>query len=55
MFKKLKAAWHAVVAIVVTCIIIALLTVAVPIFLGLLAVTVIGFIGYVVYQINNAD
>lgn len=55
MFKKLRALWKAIVAVVVTCLVIAFLTVAVPIILFLIAAIVIGIVGYATYQVYKDE
>ena len=53
MFKKLKAIWHSIVAVSIVCIVIALLSVALPILIGLTVIIIIMSVGYVTYQANK--
>lgn len=52
MFKKLKAIGKAIIAVLVVSTVCILFFVAIPILLTILAMAVIGFIGYIVYKIN---
>jgi hypothetical protein len=54
MFKKLKALWHATVAVVIVCVTIVLLTVAVPVFIGLTAIIIMSIVGYITYKASEA-
>jgi hypothetical protein len=53
MFKKIKAMWHAIVAVVIVSLIIVFFSVIVPIFFVLSAIAIVGLAGYITYQANK--
>lgn len=55
MLKKLKALWHSIVAIVILCVVVALLSVAVPILIGITVIALVAMVGYITYQVNKGD
>jgi len=55
MFKKLRALWKASVAVVIVCLIIAFLSVAIPIIIALIAALIVGIIGYATYQVYKDE
>ena len=55
MFKKLKAIWHAAIAVVVVTTVIAFFSVIVPVLLGLIAIAVVVGAAYLIYQVSKGS
>lgn len=53
MLKKLKAIWHALIAVTIASLIIILLSVTIPILLGIIALGIVIAIGYITYLVQS--